>query len=244
MQKLKLLFGFSSFFLCLVFQQSVFAGVVADRSRIVFNVSDREQGLSFINFNNYPVMVQIWVDDGAVNSGPDVANAPILPYPGLLQFMPKEQKRINLLNISEIAPKKQEQLYWLNIYEVPPRPTESIDERDGQLLVVAVRTQMKVFIRPNDLDINVNEIQKFQKFSIEGRTIKIENNTPYFVTYQDVVVSHKDIEHSIYHGMLSPYSVETVLAPNSDVMSPNTDIIKAFYVDDDGNVQQFLSRLN
>ncbi|MGI2058900.1 fimbrial biogenesis chaperone [Shewanella baltica] len=240
MLKQKYSFAFSSFLLLLIMHQDAIAGVVADRSRIIFTPSQREQGLSLVNYNDYPVIVQLWVDDGSVDSGPDVANAPILPHPGLLRFAPKEHKHISLLNISENAPEKQEQLYWLNLYEVPPSPSKN-DDKEGQLLIVTLRTQMKVFVRPDKMAITSNEIAKYQTFSFEGSSVNIENNTPYFVTYQNVSLNINGVDSSIYNGMLPPYSVSSILVKNVNHSNKDSAIVNAEYIDDDGNVQQFSS---
>ncbi|OUS50701.1 hypothetical protein BM607_015820 [Shewanella sp. SACH] len=242
MLKQKYSFAFSSFLLLFIMHQDAIAGVVADRSRIIFSASQREQGLSLVNQNDYPVIVQLWVDDGSVNSGPDIADAPILPHPGLLRFSPKEHKHISLLNISEYAPEKQEQLYWLNLYEVPPSPSKNIVEKEGQLLIVTLRTQMKIFLRPDNLAIETNEIAKYQKFSFEDGRINIKNNTPYFVTYQNVSLNINGVETSFYNGMLPPYSGGNILVKSVNESNKDLAIINAEYIDDDGNVQQFNSR--
>lgn len=241
MLKQKCLFAFSSFFLLFIMLQSAVAGVVADRSRIIFTASQREQGLSLMNTNEYPVVMQLWVDEGDVNSGPDIANAPILPHPGLLRFSPKEHKHISLVNISKHALEKQEQVYWLNLYEVPPSPSTNIDRKKGQLLIVTMRTQMKVFIRPEKLAIEPHEIAKYQKFSFEGDSINIENDTPYFVTYKNISININGVESSIYNGMISPYSVEKTLIKDVGSLNKHLAIINAEYIDDDGSFKKFSS---
>ncbi|HAY96561.1 MAG TPA: molecular chaperone [Shewanella sp.] len=244
MQKRKCLFGFSSLVLWLLMLQTALAGVVADRSRIIFAASDREQGLSLVNINDYPVMVQLWVDDGDPDSGPETANAPILPYPGLLQIAPKERKHINLLNIAEQEPEKQEQLYWLNVYEVPPTPAKNIDETEGQLLIVALRTQMKVFVRPNKLAIDVLDLAKWQSFILKDNMLSIENKSPYYVTYQNLSLSFKGRDYAIFQGMLAPYSAETVTITESELIDQLGLILKAEYIDDEGNAQPLALTVN
>lgn len=54
-----LLFGFSS---------AVLAGVIADNTRIIYNIDKKEQSFQVVNINDYPVLVQLWVDDGGVDS--------------------------------------------------------------------------------------------------------------------------------------------------------------------------------
>ncbi|KAB0741412.1 molecular chaperone, partial [Pseudomonas aeruginosa] len=42
------------------------AGVTAERTRLVFVEGQREASLLLVNQNPYPVLVQAWVDDGAL----------------------------------------------------------------------------------------------------------------------------------------------------------------------------------
>lgn len=243
MQKRKYLFGFSSLFLGYFMMSVAMAGVVADKSRIIFMASDREQGLSLVNVNEYPVMVQLWVDDGDPDSGPEVANAPILPNPGLLKLAKNESKYISLLNISEYAVEKQEQLYWLNLYEVPPSPSKQMNDSAGQLLVVALRTQMKVFIRPDGLNETVDRIPSLQQFFYQNGMIKVKNNSPYFVTYQNIRATINGKEHSIYSGILAPFSATEVDMPDNAKLAYDIVFITAEYVDDDGNIQLFSAKI-
>lgn len=50
--------------LTVLFVQSVEAGIMPASSRIIYRDGDRETTLMLVNTNDYPVLVQSWVDNG------------------------------------------------------------------------------------------------------------------------------------------------------------------------------------
>ncbi len=96
------------------------AGVTAERTRLVFVEGQREASLLLVNQNPYPVLVQAWVDDGALDGEPDTALAPFLPLPPVFRLEPGRQRSLRLLATGQAQARDRESLYWLNIYETPP----------------------------------------------------------------------------------------------------------------------------
>ena len=75
--------------------------------------------LLLVNQNPYPVLVQAWVDDGALDGEPDTALAPFLPLPPVFRLEPGRQRSLRLLATGQAQARDRESLYWLNIYEIP-----------------------------------------------------------------------------------------------------------------------------
>lgn len=125
------------------------AGVTAERTRLVFVEGQREASLLLVNQNPYPVLVQAWVDDGALDGEPDTALAPFLPLPPVFRLEPGRQRSLRLLATGQVQARDRESLYWLNIYEIPPQATAEAAGRPR--LTVTLRTQMKVLYRPHGL---------------------------------------------------------------------------------------------
>ncbi|UTN74283.1 molecular chaperone [Pseudomonas aeruginosa] len=98
------------------------AGVTAERTRLVFVEGQREASLLLVNQNPYPVLVQAWVDDGALDGEPDTALAPFLPLPPVFRLEPGRQRSLRLLATGQAQAQDRESLYWLNIYEIPRKP--------------------------------------------------------------------------------------------------------------------------
>ncbi|MBF3117189.1 fimbria/pilus periplasmic chaperone, partial [Pseudomonas aeruginosa] len=123
--------------------------MTAERTRLVFVEGQREASLLLVNQNPYPVLVQAWVDDGALDGDPDTALAPFLPLPPVFRLEPGRQRSLRLLATGQAQARDRESLYWLNIYEIPPQATAEAAGRPR--LTVTLRTQMKVLYRPHGL---------------------------------------------------------------------------------------------
>ena len=89
------------------------AGVMAASTRVVYPAGEREKSLMLVNTNNYPVIVQSWVDDGTGN--PDTANAPFVVIPSVFRLAPKAVQGIRLLFSQTPLPKDRESVFWLNL---------------------------------------------------------------------------------------------------------------------------------
>ncbi len=61
--------------LTVLFVQSVEAGIMPASSRIIYRDGDREKTLMLDNTNDYPVLVQSWVDNG--EGSPEAASPPL-----------------------------------------------------------------------------------------------------------------------------------------------------------------------
>lgn len=61
--------------LTILFVQSVEAGIMPASSRIIYRDGDREKTLMLVNTNDYPVLVQSWVDNG--EGSPEAASPPL-----------------------------------------------------------------------------------------------------------------------------------------------------------------------
>ncbi len=62
--------------LTVLFVQSVEAGIMPASSRMIYRDGDREKTLMLVNTNDYPVLVQSWVDNG--EGSPEAASPPPL----------------------------------------------------------------------------------------------------------------------------------------------------------------------
>ncbi|MCR3870909.1 molecular chaperone, partial [Pseudomonas aeruginosa] len=152
------------------------AGVTAERTRLVFVEGQREASLLLVNQNPYPVLVQAWVDDGALDGEPDTALAPFLPLPPVFRLEPGRQRSLRLLATGQAQARDRESLYWLNIYEIPPQATAEAAGRPR--LTVTLRTQMKVLYRPHGLHPHAEDAAAELGFALRDETLRVDNPTP------------------------------------------------------------------
>ncbi|MGL5437483.1 MAG: fimbrial biogenesis chaperone [Lachnospiraceae bacterium] len=212
------------------------AGVIIGSSRVVFSATNREQSLLMSNSNDYPVIVQVWIDDGAPEGTPETAGeVPVLPLPGIFRLEPGEQKNLRLLATQIKQPQDRESLYWLNIYEIPPTGANLLPGVSA--VKVAVRLQLKMFYRPQHLKPAIDKLTELQRFSLIRQPgilkLKIENASPYYATYSAAKLTGGGQSRELNIGILVPFSQKTVNIGSMANWQP--DSIIYLLINDDGN---------
>jgi P pilus assembly chaperone PapD len=107
-------------------------------------------------------------------------------------------------------------------------------------LTVAMRTQMKVFVRPVNLPFSADKLAERLVFSLNmdaGKPyLTIANPTPYFATIGSLRVVTGGVSQEKAVEMMAPFSRVTLeLAPLPSAAAGNVEILFAL-VNDDGNL--------
>lgn len=220
----------------LLLSHGAWAGVMVESSRVVFSASDRERSLMLANGNDYPVVVQAWIDHGALDGTPETANdIPVIPLPGIFRLEPGEKKNLRLLATQINQPQDRESLYWLNIYEIPP--TDAHLPPGISAVKVAVRLQLKMFYRPKNLTPDVDNLAGKLQFNLVrtpgSATLKVTNPTPYFATFSAAQITSASAPYQVAIGMVPPFESKTLETNSLPTWQP--DDITYTLINDDGN---------
>lgn len=212
-----------------------YAGVIVESSRVVFAAADRERSLLLVNGNDYPVVVQTWVDDGAPDGTPETAGeVPVMPLPGIFRLEPGEKKNLRLLATQVAQPSDRESLYWLNVYEIPP--TDAHLPPGISALKVAVRLQLKLFYRPDGLQGQAEQLAARQRFSLTrlpGKLmLTVSNPTPLYATYGQAQLNGDGRQTALAIGMLAPFASKTLDVDEQRDGRPAS--VSYVLIDDDG----------
>ncbi|HHV7361220.1 TPA: fimbrial biogenesis chaperone [Morganella morganii] len=116
------------------------------QSRVIYHPKDREQTLMLANSNDYPVIIQTWVDKG--EGSPDTPNVPFISMPPITRLDPGDMKGVRIIYNKGELPEDRESLFWFNMYEVPPEKKGNTPENS---VLVAMNTQIKLFYRPEGI---------------------------------------------------------------------------------------------
>ncbi|AMO51259.1 Gram-negative pili assembly chaperone [Enterobacter sp. FY-07] len=183
----RLLVRVSALFLAAAF--SVHAGVTVSSSRVIFTEGLGQQSLMLVNTNDWPVMVQTWVDNGDANPAPGSVKAPFVSVPPLFSLAPQRMQGIRLIYNQSPLPKDRESVFWLNLYEIPPgSPARSLQ---AQSVVLTMNTQMKIFWRPKTLGApeNLPEKVHFRLENLNGKwEIICQNRSPWHVSFAAITL--------------------------------------------------------
>lgn len=164
---------------------SASAAVRPQLTRIIAYTTDKETAVDIVNDSKDPFMVQSWLED---LQGKDT-DIPIVLTPPVMKLEGKKQGKLRLVIMKGAVPQDRESVYWLSLQEIPPK-AKGVDNR----LVVAVRSRLKVFVRP--AGFNAEGSRKAAEgltWSIEKEGnkswIKASNNAAYYVSFGELAVA-------------------------------------------------------
>jgi P pilus assembly chaperone PapD len=214
-----------------------YAGILASSTRVIYSQNAPEKSLMLVNTNEYPVLTQIWVDDGQMDS--EFQDAPFAVLPGVFKLNPKETKGIRIVYNGTPLASDRESLYWLNLYEIPAIKKDNLTH---DYVNLAMNTQMKIFYRPKNLQsFTLNELQQKIKHELISSGNKVEltlkNPTPYYLNFTNIKVSNAQFSSDIQHkddNILPPFSEKTYALINANFQIKSTNLLEYTLIDDSG----------
>lgn len=213
------------------------AGVTPEVSRVVFPAGAAEQSLQVFNVNAYPVLVQAWVDEGDITAVPQQSKAPVIVLPPIFRMGPGDQTSLRLINAGGRLPDDRESSFWLNLYEIPATPKDA--SANEQRVTVTMRTQIKVFLRPDKLACPPGDVPGRLEASLAragGKLVlTIVNPTPYHATIGTVQVGFGGATQQDAPDMLAPFSRARVLLDSLPGNPGDRAIVRFSVIGDDGN---------
>lgn len=153
-------------------------------TRIVAYAEDRETPAEIINESTETYMVQSWLED---TDGSD-KDIPVVLTPPVMKLEGKKSGKLRLVVMKGNIPQDRESVYWLNLQEIPPKAKDAENS-----LVIAIRSRLKVFVRPAGLDAQGNaEAPSKLTWKMESaggkRWLRATNPTKYHVSFGELAV--------------------------------------------------------
>ncbi|MFO6298292.1 fimbrial biogenesis chaperone [Rahnella selenatireducens] len=169
----------------LLLSNAASAAVRPALTRVVALESDKETSVKLINDDkSQDYLVQSWIEDQKGND----KNLPLILTPPLFKIGAGREGKLRMVVIPGKLPQDRESVYWLWIQEVPP-----VSKTQGNQLQVAVRTRLKVFIRPTTLTgKSADMVGKLQwQVSHEGGKtwLTVKNPTEYYASFSELSVT-------------------------------------------------------
>lgn len=228
------------FLLMFNINQAAHAGLVASSTRMIYQPESRERTLMLANTNDYPVVVQTWVDNGDVDSTPDQAEAPFMVLPAVFKMQSGAAQALRIINKGDNLPTDRESVYWLNLYEIPPKTRRNADAHAQ--VAMAMNTQMKIFYRPNGLAPKPDEAMKKVSFILQKQNkeyvLTIDNPTPYHVSFGQMQLNSAQQSHTIAQQMdmmITPFALRQYQFEHPPTSLNGKLILEYVYFDDTGN---------
>lgn len=161
------------------------AAVRPSLTRIVALESDKETPVKLLNDDkNHDYLVQSWLEDLNGND----KNIPIVLTPPLFKISAGREGKLRMVILPGKIPQDRESVYWLWIQEIP-----AVSKTTGNQLQLAIRTRLKVFVRPFTLkEKSADTVGKLTwQVSHEGgkNWLIAKNPTPYYASFSELSVT-------------------------------------------------------
>lgn len=163
------------------------ANVIISGTRVVFPAQDGEVTVRLTNDNATPALIQAWVDAGDEHSTASSANTPFVLTPPLFRMDAHKDQSLRIMAGPDMhLPADRESLFWLNVLEIPPKPTSLENPSAQNMLQLALRSRLKMFYRPANLQGDPNKAAAAITWKAvkdaQGIALELTNPTPYHVT--------------------------------------------------------------
>lgn len=202
-----------------------FAGVIPERTRIIYDSKSSSQSYMMMNTNKYPVIVQFWVDNGDPNKEPEKTPSPFVVTPVMARMDPSRLNSIKVIYSGgdKKLPEDKESLFYLNIFEIPPKSTSPDSQNE---ILLSMLTQIKLIYRPDRLKLKEGELTarlKPLKFSAVKSSdnlvsLKVYNPTPYIVSFSSFTLTGQDNGKSV--SFRPADNTDLTVLPQSDKTFP------------------------
>lgn len=222
------------------------AGILASSTRVIYSQESKDKSLILANTNDYPVLTQIWVDEGQID--PEFKNSPFVVLPGIFKLAPKETKGIRIVYNGMPLATDRESLFWLNLYEIPAIKKSNLAD---EYLNLAMNTQMKIFYRPQGLKpYTLDDLQQQIQYQFISNNnlfeLKLKNPTPYYLNFANLKISNNQSSSTIQHNednILPPFSEKHYTLINHAFKSASQNILEYTLIDDLGKAHRYSIQL-
>lgn len=161
------------------------AAVRPSLTRVIALESDKETSVKLINDDkDRDYLVQSWIEDQQGND----KNIPLVLTPPLFKIGAGREGKLRIVILPGTLPKDRESVYWLWIQEIPP-----VSKSNENQLQLAVRTRLKIFIRPEGLAENSSDILDKLAWTVSNEGGKqwlvAKNPTPFYASFSELSVT-------------------------------------------------------
>ena len=177
--------------------------IQAMASRVIYDGANKAATLGLKNNANQAYMIQAWVEPGTFNQD-DVV--PFVVTPPLIKIESQKEATLRFIYAGQGLPTDRESQFWISIQEIPPKPSQE------NILQLAIRSKIKLFYRPIQINISLEDAVKNLKWYVKDQNLYLENNSPLHVTIGDLKLNDQTtFVKYMNQDMVEPYSKIEVL---------------------------------
>ncbi|HDR2681770.1 TPA: molecular chaperone [Enterobacter mori] len=190
------------------------AGMTLNQFRIVYP-STEAKGItwSLINNTDRAYLMQSWIRPVDFTTGlPELEShgggrtsaIPLLVTPPLKRVEARESLTLRIRLTERSLPPDRESVFYLSVKGIPSVSEKSSTHSGGQM-VVAVVNNVKLFYRPEGLpEGGVATASSQLRFSQRGDQLWVDNPTPFYINFSQVVVGGKSLPADVLRKLIPP----------------------------------------
>ncbi|EUD08999.1 molecular chaperone [Providencia alcalifaciens] len=187
-----------------------YSAVSLDRTRAVFNGSDKSMTMNISNDNTQlPYLAQAWLENSKQEK---ITAGPLVITPPVQRLEPGAKSMVRISTTPDISklPQDRESLFYFSLREIPPKSEKP------NVLQIALQTKIKLFYRPKAIEAKPDDVwQKELILTKINGGYRIENPTPYYITIIGLAGSEKESKQGKFESiMVSPKSSEEIKSPS------------------------------
>jgi fimbrial chaperone protein len=185
---------------CIAFQGAN-ASVVMTGTRIIYPAQAQEKVVQLSNRDEYPYLVQMWIDSGNSDETPQSASAPFVISPQIFRMNPDAGQIVRLVFTGEGLAKDRESLFYLNFVQVPAMKARDLE---ANKLLLSVNSRMKLFYRPQGLAGDPDDLSKSLGLKMRGSALLVSNSSGYFATVRSAEVVRRGVSKALVQAVIIP----------------------------------------
>lgn len=161
------------------------ASISIENTRIIYSANAKEATVRLKNHSQKPVLVQSWLDDGDPNASSVNTSTPFILTPPICRIDGEHGQtlRIQILDPT-VLPRDREAVYWINVLDIPLKPPTT---RNDDLMMVALRSRIKLFYRPAGIKGSPELAARQLRWHNTGESITATNNSPWHISLTAII---------------------------------------------------------
>jgi len=175
-------------------------GITLGATRLVYNSQVSQASIDVINSDERAYLIQSWVSKSTDSKLRE--DHLFVTTPPLFRLEPDSTNSVRVVYVGDSLPQDRESVLWLNIKSIP-----SIKKTNNNTLAIAIKSQIKLFYRPEGLRDNAVDAYKKIKFLERNSKLVINNPTPFVISFNEIKIAGVLLEDNV---MALPFSEQII----------------------------------
>ena len=140
----------------------------------------------------------------------DMGETPFIVTPSLFRLEPGATNQIRIMKKNVALPQDKESVFYLRTIAIPTseKGLSQSQSNIGGTVQVSTGNIIKLFYRPDNLNMTQKQAMQSLKFSQTRDGVKVSNPSPYYISLDTLKIANKNVSLSMKqnNSMIAPFS--------------------------------------